>query len=308
MEIIDVRQQIQNKKLDNFYIFTGPEWTVQKIYIDKIAACRQYNILHVDTVSSVFAKLKNKSIFVTPVCYVIRDDTDFIKNEEAWSKLEQTLDKNIIILQLTSVDKRSKFHKRYSDKIVTFSRLSTEVLTKYIQKELPLSNDSCKRLIEVCEQDYGQILLELDKIRNFGDTDYDNVLIQLLKSGVIYQPPQDVMFDWTDAFLRRKVKETFELYEECKEKGVSPLVMLSVLYTNVKQVLQVQDCLRENVNIEHSTGLNSYQVRIVREKCGHYSIGELVSIMKRIREYEIGIKTGKIEDVTALPLLMVNTI
>lgn len=306
MDITVVRNHIKNKEPDSFYIFTGDEWAIQQIYVQKLSQCKNYQVMRVDTVSEVFAKLKNKSILSRPVCYVIRDDNEFVKNETAWRKVEEALEDNILILQLTHIDKRSKFYKQYKDKIVVFEKLSDDMLTKYIQREIELSNRSCKYLISICESDYGRILLEIDKIKQYTIDSYDKALETLVKEGAIYQPPKDVMFDWVDTVIKHKVVEAFELYKECELKGVSPLVMLSVLYTNAKQVLQVQDCMRENVNIEKSTGLTNYQVNMVKQKCGHYGIGDLVYMIKQIRNTEVGIKTGKIEDKTAIPLLMLN--
>lgn len=306
MDITTVRKHIKEKAPESFYIFTGDEWAIQQIYVQKLSQCRNYQVMRADSVSVVFSKLKNKSILSRPVCYVIRDDNDFVKNETAWQKVEQSLEDNMLILELTNVDKRGKFYKYYKDKIVVFEKLSDDVLVKYIQREIELSNKTCKRLIDVCESDYGRILLEIDKIKQYAIDSYDNAFETLLKEGVIYQPPKDVMFDWVDTVIRHKVAEAFELYNECERRGVSPLVMLSVLYNNAKQVLQVQDCMREKVNIEKSTGLTGYQVNMIKQKCGYYSIGDLVHMIKQIRNTEIGIKTGKIEDKTSIPLLMLN--
>ena len=135
---------------------------------------------------------------------------------------------------------------------------------------------------------------------------YDEAFEILLKDGTIYQPPKDVMFDWVDAVLKRKINDAFRLYAECERKGVSVLVMLSVLYTNTKQVLQVQDCMREHADIAKSTGLSSYQIKLAKEKCGHYGIGELVYMLKCIRTTEVGIKTGKVDEKTAIPRLLVD--
>lgn len=318
MDILTVKAQIKNKTPDKFYIFTGDEWEVQRIYVNKVIECGSFQRMNNDSVADVFAKLKNKSIFSRPTCYVIRDDAEFVKNETAWQKVEDALDDNIIILELSNIDKRSKFYKHYKDKIIDFERLSDDVLIKYIQREINLSERSCRRLIDICDGNYGRILLEIDKIRCYAfymypevgnednSGDYNRSFEELLKDGTIYQPPKDVMFDWVDAVLRRKINDAFSLYFECERKGVSVLVMLSVLYTNTKQVLQVQDCMREHADIAKSTGLSSYQIKLAKDKCGYYGIGDLVYMLKRIRATEVGIKTGKVDEKTAILKLLVD--
>lgn len=167
MDILTVKAQIKNKKPDKFYIFTGDEWEVQRIYVNKVIECGSFRRMNNDSVADVFNKLRNKSIFSRPTCYVIRDDAEFVKNETAWSKVEEVLEDNILILELSNIDKRSKFYKHYKDKIIDFERLSDDVLIKYIQREINLSERNCRRLIDICDGNYGRILLEIDKIKSY---------------------------------------------------------------------------------------------------------------------------------------------
>ena len=45
------------------------------------------------------------------------------------------------------------------------------MLIKYIQREIDLSERNCKRLIDICDGNYGRILLEIDKIRRYVDAE-----------------------------------------------------------------------------------------------------------------------------------------
>lgn len=317
MEIITVKQQIKNKKFDSFYIFTGDEIEVQRIYIKKIAEQSGTRVSRPDTVLEIVSRLSGKSMFNQPTCYVIIDDNDFIKNESAWDKVENMLNDNILILQLSSIDKRSKFYKRYKDKIVSFERLSDDLLIKYIQREIPLSKRNSERLISICENDYSRILLEIDKIMHYvnsdmplfgfvDDSEADCAFNALVKDGTIYRPAKDVVFDWVDAILVNDVNKAFELYQDCERRNVSPLAMLSLLYTAVKQTLQVKDCIRENVDIAKNTGLSNYQINIAKSRVQYNSIGDLVYMLRLIRETEVGIKTGKVDSETVIPQLMVK--
>ena len=320
MEVVVVKNQIKNKQLDKFYIFTGDEWEVQRVYVDKIIECGAFQRKSVDTIAEVFSKLKSKSILSKPTCYVIRDDAEFLKNETAWQSVEDALDENIIILELSDIDKRSKFYKHYKDKIVDFERLSDDMLITYIQRKIDLSERNCKRLIDICERDYGRILLEIDKIRRYVSTDRplfghgknsteeDCCFEMLVKDGTIYQPAKDALFDFVDAVMKRRTNEAFELYQQCERKGIAVMIILTVLYANVKQVLQVQDCMRESANIAKTTGLSSYQIKLAKEKVGRYSIGELVYMLQSIRAIEIGIKVGKVDEKTAIPELLVKVL
>lgn len=94
---------------------------------------------------------------------------------------------NIIIFKFNELDKRSKFYKQFENGIVEFNKLSDEILIQYIQRELPLSNQNCKKLIDICNSNYNQILLEINKIKqfqnyyNYTEYDIDKIFIDLEK-------------------------------------------------------------------------------------------------------------------------------
>lgn len=313
MTVQEVKTQIRNKSVKSFYIFTGSESKVIDIYISKIAECRKLEVIRADSINEIYSKFLSKSLVVNNYCYVLRDDKELLAQDKLWDSLavENVQGNNIVILVLTGVDKRSKFYKRFKDGIVEFEHMPENVLIKYIKKELPLSDKNCKELIEICESDYSRILLELDKIKQYkaydifeDDNESDKAFRELLAQGVIYQPPKDAIFDFVDCVLKHKVNQSFELLENCRGVGESNIVLLSVLYNNVKQVLQVQSC--QSKDISKTTGLTAWQVKCAKEKCGYYTIGDLVYFLKLIRKVEKGIKTGEIDEGISVDYVLVN--
>ena len=131
---------------------------------------------------------------------------------------------------------------------------------------------------------------------------YDEAFERLLKDGTIAVPPQDAIFDLVDAILKRQRKGVYDLLEQCYAVGEANMVILSVLYNNANQVLQVQAC--EDRDVCGTTGLTSWQVKCAREKCGHYSIDELFNILKLIQKVQKDIITGRLEDSIAIDYLL----
>jgi hypothetical protein len=82
------------------------------------------------------------------------------------------------------------------------------------------------------------------------------------------------------------------------------MVILSVLFTNTKQVLQVQEC--NSSDIAKSTGLTPWQIKNAKSKCGHYSCNELSKIMRLIKEIKKSILLGNIEDEMSVNYLLVK--
>lgn len=310
MNITDVKTHIKNKKIQSYYIFAGDEIEVQRIYINKIAEVLGYEVVRADCISDVWPSIITPTLFDKPCVYVVRDDKDLLQDEKLNNNLtSDKLNGNVIINLITTVDKRTKWYKANSDKIVLFERLSDEVLSKYVQRKITLNKRNTERLIAICENDYSRILLEIDKIKVYAinflpNSDYDRVFEQFIADGTISVPPKDAVFDLVDAILKRQIDRVYNLFEQCKEIGEANLVILSVLYSNAKQVLQVQAC--ESSDICNSTGLTSWQVKCAKDKCGNYSIGELVNILKLIQKIQKGILTGQIEDSMSVEYLLVN--
>ena len=310
MDITVVKQQIQKKEVQHFYIFVGEEIEVMKVYIDKIAECINVKPTRADSVADIMPKLTSNSFLSTPQCYVIREDNEFIKSDAVQDFVDEKIqNQNIVILCFYSLDKRTKFYKAYNSSIVEFNRLNERNLSVLIAQKIQLSERSTKMLMEICEFDLGRIYLEIDKIKAYSECNkltYEASLTELINAGTIYEPPYDAIFDFVDAVLKRKVKLAYNLYQQCRDIGESNLALLSVLFTNAKAVLQVQSCTSKD--IAKSTGLTGWQIKCAKDKCGYYRNRELVQMMRIVQNTEKGIKTGEIEEGMAIDYVLVNVL
>lgn len=299
MEVSTLKQQIKKGELLDFYVFVGDEWAVQDIYIKQIAKAKKCSIKRINAFADVYQTLKARSFVQNSVVYVLRDDKDILTLDKAQNALQSgILGDNTLILLLTNTDKRTKFYKTFRDRFVEFEPLAEPVLIKYIQREIALSEQECKKLIELCESNYGRILLEIDKLKRLGGSFYEAV-----KVGVIYRPPKDAIFDFVDAVMKGYTDISFELYEDCKAVGESTLVILSILYNNIKQTLQVQSY--EGNDVAKATGLQPWLInKIKKEYINVYTDAELVQAMRHIREWERGIKLGYRDEQLAVPVIL----
>ena len=313
MDVSTLKAQIKSKQLPSYFIFSGDEWKVQQIYIEQIAKVTGKAVQHVDDVSSIYGKLRNKSFIQKGIIYIVRDDKELMNSEKLQQQISNgLLGNNMLIHLLTTVDKRTKFYKQYKDTIVEFEPLNDVVLKKYILKEIKLSESNIQRLINICEHDYGRILLEIDKIKIYtrvalmnGDNSsepFDMTFEQLVGDGTIYEPPYDAIFDLVDVILDRKVNKSFDLLQQSYAVGEATMVMLSVLYNNAKAVLQVQTYKGDKIT--EGTGLTGWQIKNAKPHVGKYKENELIYIVQLCQKIESGIKTGKMEDEFAMQYLL----
>ena len=314
MDVKSLKAKIKSKQIPNYLIFSGDEWKVQEIYIKQIAKVTGLKTQRIDSLLHIYNALRNKNFLQERIIYIVRDDKDLMQNEKLQQQIEDGLLRdNILIHLITSVDKRTKFYKRYKASICDFERLSDALLKKYILKEIKLSERNLMRLIDICEADYGRILLEIDKIKRYciiHSSDgkptllADTALDWLLKDGTIYEPPYDAIFDLVDAIMARNVNKAFDLLQQSYAVGEATMVMLTVLYNNMKALLQVQTY--EGENITKGTGLNYYTIKNVKKHVGKYSESDLNYIVQLIHKVTNGIKTGKMEDEFAMQYLLVH--
>ena len=312
MEVIDLKNLIKQNQIPHFMIFTGEEYMAQKIYIQQIAKVMNLKVQYVDAVADIAKSLGNKSLFSENHIYIVHDDKEFMQSDKA-SEIISKLKSDILILTLTTLDKRLKFIKTYNSSIVDFKPLKSENLKVYIKREIDLSDRNIDILMEICEYNYGHCLLEIDKIwkyvdgcvREYGkpcDVDINGVFKSLLEDGTLYIPPRDTIWDFVKAVLQNKPKLAYELLQDCKEIGEATLIIISNLYNQTKWTMQVQNC--KSKNIEKSTGLTYWQIKNAKECVGRFNNEDLEYLMRLCQNIEVRIKQGKIEEQIAVDYIL----
>lgn len=308
MDITTVKSHIINKSLDGYYIFTGPELGVMDIYIDKIAEILQAKKVRPDDIAQTLRASKSKAFIKTSQISVFRDCKELITNESLQEQIDAfSSNCECYIFIYTNIDKRTKFYKRFKDRIVEFNPMREDIFVKHLQQQIDLPERECKQLAEVCEMDYSRALLEIDKIVTYSQatgTDSLQSYRKLVESGAIYVPPYDAIFDFVDAVLKNKKRLAFQLLQESYDYGEATLVLLTALYNNTKQLLQLQTC--KSADISSATGLTYFQIKLATPRKGYNSAGDLVWLMRNIQKTETGIKSGKVADEIAVAKLLVE--
>lgn len=310
MDLSALKTHIKNKTFDPVYIFTGPEVGVMDIYIEQMAKVQNATVTRLDGIDDLAKKMHKGAMLKNSCIYILRDCKEIIQDNDLALKVAQknTLSGAVLLLIYSNIDKRSKFYKTFQDSVVEFQPMKPEILVKYMQKEIQLTDISYKELIEMCESDYSRILLEIDKIKRYsiarGKSPEASFTI-LVQEGAIFQPPKDAVFDFVDAVLKGKKELAFYLLKSSYEFGEATMVLLSNLYNSTKQLLQVQS-FNGDGKITEATGLTPFQVKLASERKGRNSTGDLIYLMRLVRDTEKGIKTGAIEESMAMPYILAN--
>lgn len=314
MNLTTLKTQIKSNTLDKLYVFTGSELEVMRIYLHKMAEVKGAQIVVVDSANELIQKSHVVSFFKSSHIYILYECKEYLSDDKFQSFIAQNkaFSDDIIVFVYAQIDKRSKLYKSDSDRILEFEHMKSDILIKYIKKQIDLSDKNCKLLIDVCESDYSRILLEIDKILTYirgCNKDNSKPVISadvafehLLQDGTIYIPPQDAVFDFVDAVLKYKINQSLHLLAESCGSGEATLVLISNLFSSTKQLLQYQSY--QGNDLSNSTGLTPFQIKLASGRKGYYTNGVLVHLMYKLRDVEKGIKTGEIDDNVAIPYVL----
>lgn len=315
MELVELMKSISYKVIPHFLILYGEEQTILDMYIQKIVQATGAKRFNFESVSSVIKHSGKKSLDKSTKLYTIIDDNAFIKAEDNWDKVKDSMSKNYLIIRYNSLDKRSVFFKRNKENIVEFSHLTHDVLSQYISRDLPgLNEDNANKLVDYCNYDYGRILMEIDKIKqwqehytdNEGTPNTDSVFKLLDKQGLFYKEIGDITFELTDAVLGGYPETAMQKLDEAKRKGEPAMMISSILYNGFRNLLAYQGLGSNKKGAVERTGLSKGDIWRCSKNVGGYSIEEVRRNMLICQNIESGIKTGTVDEDIALEYLILS--
>ena len=311
MELIDLMKKISSNDIPHFLILFGEEQKIIDIYINNICDKIQAKKVVKESVSSVVKNIGKKSIDKCKKMYIVTEDIAFTKLEDNWESVKNAINKDYVILRYNSLDKRSAFVRKNQQNIVEFSHLSDDVLQQYIHRDLPdLSDENVSKLISYCSNDYGRILLEVDKIKQYSsvrtDLTIDSCFVQLDKQGLFHKEIGDITFELTDAVLGGYPEKAIQKLDEAKRKGEPAMMISSILYNGFRNLLAYQGLGKNKQGAMERTGMTKGELWGCTKNVGGYSIEEVKRNMLFCQKVESGIKMGTIDEDIALEYLVLS--
>lgn len=311
MELIDLMKKISSNDIPHFLILFGEEQKIIDIYINNICDKIQAKKVVKESVSSVVKNIGKKSIDKCKKLYIVTEDIAFTKLEDNWESAKNAMNKDYVILRYNSLDKRSAFVKKNQQNIVEFSHLSGDVLHQYISRDLhDLSDENVSKLISYCSNDYGRILLEVDKIKQYSsvrtDLTIDSCFVQLDKQGLFHKEIGDITFELTNAVLGGYTVNSIELLSDAKRKGEPPVMISSILYNGFRNLLAYQGLGKNKQGAMERTGMTKGELWGCTANVGGYSMEEVKRNMLFCQKVESGIKMGTIDEDIALEYLVLS--
>lgn len=305
MELFELQTKIKTNTLPKFMIFSGEEYAIINIYLEKISKVLGRKLTFINEVSSILSKSKVISLVEPNRLYVCRYDKTFVTNENLWKNIQSTLKDSYLVVVYIDVDKRGKFYKSFSKDIVVFEEQPKETLKSMVRAQIPLNDKNLDILIQGCNNNYSRCLLEIDKIKNYAKSeneDYNNAFEHLFEIGVISNEFTNITFDFVNKVAERD-KKCYDIYYKLVLSGESNIKILSLLYTTFRNQLIVQTVT--GVTVEN-TGLTKYAIYQANIRKNKYTNKELNYILDIIMKLEQGIKNGAFEESIVIDYLLAH--
>ena len=280
MELQKLKSDIENNQINNLYIFDGEEHFLKMHYINKLKNALNLPVVFIENATDI----KPNNLFNTKSLYVL--NTSNIKELKIYN--------NFLVIICESIDKRTSFYKENKENIIEFNKLNENQLIQYIKKQnINLSHENYLDLLKKCNYDLGLIDLELHKFTNyninFTDDDYNYI-----KNTTYDIINDDITFELVNSILNKK--DILVNYNKCVEINQSVIGMLSALYINLKQLLQIQTSGKD---IQQSSGLSTFVINKLLPYKNTFSNSQLLNMLELIFDIDIKIKIGKLDQTIA---------
>lgn len=317
MQLSDLMIAISNNKIPHFLILFGDEQAILDEYIKHIVKDKQ--VIHCDTVSNVLSQCNRKSLVNTHRVYIVSGDDSFKSAEDVWENVMSTFNnsKHYLILRYTSINKTIKFYTRNKQNCVEFSRLGNDVLLTYISRYLPdLGVKYAQELIDYCNHDYGRILMEVDKIKQWkecntddeGTPNTDSVFKLLDKQGLFHKEIGDITFELTDAVLGGYTDTAIQKLDEAKRKDENPILIASILYNGFRNLMAYKGLGANHKDAMARTGMTKGELWGCNKNIGGYSFEELKRNTLFCQSVEVALKQGTLDADIGLDYLVLHCI
>lgn len=313
MELSELMKRIAGNDIPHYLVLYGQEQTILDMYIKQILSVTQSHAVYVDTVASVIKHCGKKSLNKSVKCYIVSDDLSYLKAETVWDKIKKDFkkSKDYLILRYHTLDKRDKFSHNNKENLTEFAHLSAEVLQQYIYRDLPdLSEKNALSLIDYCNYDYGRILMEIDKVKQYmsvrTELTVDSCFNQLDKQGLFHKEIGDITFELTNAVLGGYIDQAIVKLDEAKRKNEPAMMIASILYSGFRNLLAYQGLGKNKQGAMERTGLTKGELYGCTKNIGGYSLSEVKRNMLFCQQVESGIKTGLIDEDIALDYLVLH--
>ena len=319
-----VLEDIKNQEYKQAYLFFGEEGYLKKQYRNKLLQAWNPDG---DTMNE--SRFEGKGIDVKEVIslgetmpffsdrrIILLENTGFFKNQcpELAEYLNNLPDYLYLLFVEDEVDKRSKMFKSVKQigRVVDFAVQDEKTLMQWAAGILKregknITQRDMELLLTMTGIDMGNLRMELEKLITYtGDR---NVVTRADIQEVCTTQTQNKIFDMVRAVTEKNQKRALDLYYDLLTLKEPPMRILFLLAKQFRQLLLVKEYTEEGVaqpEMASRLGVPSFVVRNIASCARSYRISELRQAVTDFVDAEEAVKTGRLQDVLSVELLIVK--
>ncbi len=251
---------------------------------------RLFVITHIFT-NTIFKEkvIKNINNFVeNDSIFVIYQEGEVRKNDKLFTLLQKELDKKKVMIK-------------------GYPYLSGKKLLLWIEEEFSknkviVKKDAILKLQELCGRDTWRLSTEIEKLSSY-KKNINQEDVTLLVSGEITTD----IFKTIDAMGERDAKKALIFFYNHLKKEENPNYLLSMIVYQFRNLLIIKDLMEKGLSYNEArtkSGINPFVFRKTYYQAQNFKKEELLKIYNRLFEIDLNIKTGQVDPVLALHLLL----
>lgn len=317
-------QDIKNNSFKSSYLLYGEEAYLRIQYRDKLVKAL---VNEGDNMNYHYYEGKEINIpeiidlaetmpFMAEHRVIVIENSGFFQSscEGLVEYLENPAETVIFIFVDDKVDKRSKLYKVVSKNGYSseFSKQNEATLKKWIAQKLNaeqkiISDYNCNYFLEKAGTDMANISNELEKLICFSINEYE--ISREAIDAVCTQCIENKIFIMIENISSKKAEKALELYHDLLTLKESPLGILALIVSHYNNLLIVKILQSKNLSrakISEKIKRSPYLTGKFERQAESYSVKQLKSAIKYALNTDESIKFGRIQDILALEILIVE--
>lgn len=319
-----INEHIKKKEFKNAYLIYGPEAYLRnqvkaKLKEALVAADDTMNYSYFEgnkvDINEIIS-LANTLPFFSEQRLIIMEETNLFKNttDELIDFIKAGSESTVLVFIEPEVDKRGRLYKaiQKAGYIASMDLLDEKSLRVWIGSLLKkegkkIMDSSLNLFLEKTGNDMLQIKNELEKLFSY-TLNRDEITREDVMA-VTSTTTTSKIFDMMTYIANQQQRKALALYNDLLILKEPPMRILALLTRQFNLVMQVKDLERSGQNnaaIGKQTGLPSFVVNKYINQGNRFSMERLMEILRYCAKTEEDVKTGKLNDVIGVELLIVD--
>lgn len=315
---------IKNSRLKQMYLLYGEEAYLRLQYRDKLKSAL---ISPDDTMNYHYFEGKDTNPLelidlAETMPFFAERRVIFVENSGLFKKASDQLAEYLknpaptaaFVFVETEVDKRGKMFKAIKDggRAVEFGTQNEATLKKWILVTLKkegkkISEPTLNYFLQKTGTDMENIRRELEKVFCYA-LEREVITAEDIDAVCIRQVSNQI-FDMVEAIAMRRQKQALKLYYDLLSLKEPPMRILFLVGRQFNLLMQVKELKKKGYDdkrIGEKTGLHGFIVKKYVNQSSRFSMEELKGALKACVEADEAVKTGKMNDVMSVELLIIR--